>query len=155
MLPLAALDEPAHLLTAWLVLAAVTARPAGLPVLPWILAGAVLLDLDHVPLYLGLDVAASPGGRPVTHSLLTVAVLLAAAAAVRRARLPLAGFALGVATQLLRDLATGPGVPLLWPVLDGSVRVPYQPYAVVLVALAAVATARRLSDPAAGAAAGA
>ena len=136
------------------MLAAATTRTAGLRVLPWVLAGAVLLDLDHVPLYLGADIAVSPGGRPVTHSLLTVAVLLAGAAAVRRWRVPLAGLALGAATQLLRDLATGPGVPLLWPALAQDLRMPYlPPYALVLVALAVAATARRLSGRAAGAAA--
>ena len=31
-------------------------RTAALRLLPWVLAGAVLLDLDHVPLFLGLDV---------------------------------------------------------------------------------------------------
>lgn len=155
LVPLAALDEPAHLLTAWLVLAAATARTAGLRLLPWVLAGAVLLDLDHVPLYLGADIAVSPGGRPVTHSLLTVAVLLAGAAAIRRWRVPLAGLAFGVATQLLRDLATGPGVPLLWPALVEDLRMPYLPYALVLVALAVAATARRLTGRAAGAATGA
>ena len=155
LLLLAALDEPAHLLTAWLVLAAATARLSGLRVLPWVLAGAVLLDLDHVPLYLGLDVSVTPWGRPVSHSLLTVALLLLGAAAVRRWRVPLAGLAVGVATQLLRDLATGPGVPLLWPALAQDVRLRYLPYAVVLAALAAVAAARRLSGRAAGAAAGA
>jgi inner membrane protein len=151
LVPLAALDEPAHLLTAWLVLAAATARTARLPLLPWVLTGAVLLDLDHVPLYLGADIAVSPGGRPVSHSLLTVALLLVAAGAVRRWRVPLAGLALGVATQLLRDLATGPGVPLLWPVLAQDVLLPYPPYGVVLVALAAAGVARRVSGRAAGA----
>ena len=151
LIPLAALDEPAHLLTAWLVLAAATSRTGHLAVLPWVLAGAVLLDLDHVPLYLGADVAVSPGGRPVSHSLLTAAVLLVAAGAVRRWRVPLTGLAIGVATQLLRDLSTGPGVPLLWPALPQDVLLPYLPYAVVLAALTAVATARRLSGRGAGA----
>ena len=155
VVPVAALDEAAHLLTAWLVLAAVTARTSALPVLPWVLAGAVLLDLDHVPLYLGMDVSLTPGGRPVSHSLLTVALLLAGAAAVRRWRVPLAGLAVGVATQLLRDLATGPGVPLLWPALAADLRLPYPAYAVVVTVLAAGATVRRLSGRATGAAAGA
>ena len=152
---IAGLDEPAHLLTAWLVLAAATARTARLRVLPWVLAGVVAIDLDHLPLYGGLDVAVSPGGRPVSHSLLTVALLLAAAAALRRWRVLLAGLAIGVASHLLRDLATGPGVPLLWPALAEDLLVPYLPYALVLVALAVAATARRLSGRAAGAAAGA
>ena len=155
LIPLAALDEPAHLLTAWLVLAAATTRTSAMPVLPWVLAGAVLIDLDHVPLYLGLDVSVAPGGRPVSHSLLTVALLLAGAAALRRWRVPLAGLALAAAAHLLRDLATGPGVPLLWPVLPVDLRLPYAAYAAVLTVLAVGATARRLSGRAAGAAAGA
>lgn len=159
---LGVLDEPAHLLTAWLAVAAVTARTTSLRSLPWVLAGAVLLDLDHVPLFLGVDaVAATPGGRPVTHSLATLAVLLLAAAAVRRWRLPLVGFAAGAATQLVRDLSTGPGVPLFWPLAPDSIRLPYLPYLLVLVALTGVAVARRwfgnrprVSGRAGGAAAG-
>lgn len=143
VLALAVLDEPAHLLTAWLVLSAVATRTGRVAVVPWVLAGAVLLDLDHVPQLLGMDVSVTPGGRPVTHSLVTVAALLAVATAARNWRVPLLGLALGVATQLLRDLATGPGVPLLWPVLAQDVRMPYLPYALTLLALTTAATARR------------
>ena len=149
------LDEPAHLLTAWLVLAAGTARTTALRILPWVLAGAVLLDLDHVPLFLGFDVTATQSGRPVPHSLTTVAVLLLAALVVRRWRAALAGLAAGVATQLLRDLSTGPGVPLFWPVLAADVRLPYLAYLLVLVTLVVTATARRISGRADGAAAAA
>ena len=147
------LDKPAHVLTAWLVLAALTARTTALRVLPWVLAGAVLLDLDHVPLFLGLAVTATASGRPVTHSLATVAVLLALGLAVRRRRSALAGLAVGAATQLLRDLSTGPGVPLLWPALSADVRLPYVCYLLVLVALTGAATVRRISGRAGGAAA--
>jgi inner membrane protein len=164
------LDEPAHVLTAGLALAAFMAvkapgsafvaikagngrRSAGRRFAGWVLAGAVLLDLDHVPLFLGLDVAATPGGRPVTHSLLTVALLLVAGAVARRWRIPLLGLAVGAATQLVRDLSTGPGVPLLWPLVPDDVRLPYAPYLVLLVVLAAGAAVRRLSGRAAGAAA--
>ncbi len=149
---LGVLDEPAHLLTAWLVLATFSARTTALRLLPWVLAGAVLLDLDHVPVFLGLDVSATPSGRPVTHSLVTVAALLVAAAAVRRWRLPLTGLAVGTATQLLRDLCTGPGVPLFWP-LGADVRLDYLAYVLVLTALVAAGTLRRVSDRAAAAAA--
>ena len=149
------LDEPAHLLTAWLVLAAATRRTALLRLTPWVLAGAVLIDLDHVPLYLGADVAATPGGRPVTHSLLTVLVLLIAAGTVRRWWVPTAGLALATGAHLLRDLSTGPGVPLLWPVADGDVRLPYWTYLLVLGALTAVAGARRFSARGAAGATGA
>lgn len=139
----AVLDESAHLLTAWLAAAAVLGPGTPWRVLRWVLAGAVLLDLDHVPLYLGLDVTAGPsGGRPVTHSLATVAVLLAGAASMRRFRVPLAGLAAGVATQLWRDLSTGPGVPLAWPVLPDDVRLPHTAYAAALVVVAGVATWR-------------
>jgi inner membrane protein len=141
----ALLDEPAHLLTAWLVLAAFSARTTVARAWPWVLAGAVLLDLDHVPLFLGLDVTATQSGRPVTHSLTTVAALLVAALVSRRGRVALAGLAVGAATQLLRDLATGPGVPLLWPALSADVRLPYAAYLAVLVVLVVAATARRVS----------
>ncbi|MFW3173000.1 metal-dependent hydrolase [Geodermatophilus sp. CPCC 206100] len=136
------LDEPAHLITAGLVLAAVPLAGTW-PFPAWVLAGAVAIDLDHVPLYLWHDAVSGDGGRPVTHSLLTVLVLLAAAAAVRRHRIPLAGLACGVALHLLRDLATGPGVPLLWP-LPGAAQVPYLLYAAVLGGLTLAAVARLL-----------
>jgi inner membrane protein len=85
----AVLDESAHLLTAGLTVAAIHPRTTSKPALLWVLAGSVLLDLDHVPMYLGLDVSAGhSGGRPVTHSLATVAGLIGSAAAVRRLRLP-------------------------------------------------------------------
>jgi inner membrane protein len=148
------LDEPAHLLTAWLVLAAASGRTTALRVLPWVLAGAVLLDLDHVPLFLGLDVTATQSGRPVTHSLATVAVLLAAALVVRPWRRPLTALAIGAGTHLLRDLCTGPGVPLSWPLSDADVRLPYLAYLLVLAALAGAAGVRRISGRAGGAAAG-
>ncbi|WP_436704578.1 metal-dependent hydrolase [Geodermatophilus sp. CPCC 205761] len=136
------LDEPAHLITAGLVLAAV-APAAARPFLLAALVGSVAIDVDHVPLYLVGDAVAGDGGRPVTHSLAFVLLLLAAAAAVRRYRLPLAGLACGVALHLLRDLATGPGVPLLWP-WPGAAQLPYALYAGVLVAATLAATARAL-----------
>jgi len=145
------LDEPAHLLTAWLALAACSPRTARLRLLPWVLLGAVAIDLDHVPLYLGADgITADGGGRPVTHSLLTVAVLLALAVVAGR---PLSGLAAGVGLHLARDLATGPGVPLLWPMDSSDVRIPYLPYLLFLVVLTLVATGRRISASATGAAA--
>jgi inner membrane protein len=135
-------DEPAHLLTAWLVLAAVAIQ--GARWWPWVLLGAVAIDADHIPMYLWNGPVPDGGGRPVTHSLVTVLALLAAAVAVRRARLVLSAVALGVLLHLLRDVATGPGVPLWWPTQQGSVLLPYQGYLVLLVVLAAVAAARRI-----------
>ena len=77
----------------------------------------MLIDLDHVPQYVGWHVLrAAPSGRPLTHSLLTVGVLLVLAAGSRRLRLPFLGMAFGVALHLLRDASEGrAGVPLLWP----------------------------------------
>jgi inner membrane protein len=137
------LDEPAHLLTAWVVLAAL--RFGGLRGwLPWILAGSVVIDVDHLPLYLSAAEVAAPGGRPYSHSLATLAVLALLATCARgRARSALLGLATGVMLHLVRDVATGPGAPLLWPLRQASVEVPYGAYLVVLVAAAAVATVRR------------
>jgi inner membrane protein len=131
-----ALDEPGHLLTAWLVLNAVPAARGR--IWRWALLGAVLIDLDHVPLVLWGGPVTEFGGRPVTHSLATVAVLAAAALAAPRLRIPAGGLAVGVLLHLLRDLATGPGVPLLWPLRPENVLVPYWVYALLVVAAAVV-----------------
>ncbi|MGY5891587.1 metal-dependent hydrolase [Blastococcus deserti] len=150
----ALLDEPAHLLTAWLVLSALPGeRPRAW--VPWALVGAVAIDVDHLPLYLSSADVAAPGGRPFSHSPATLAVLAVTAAGTRgRLRTAALGLAGGVVLHLLRDLATGPGVPLLWPLTDAGVRVPYAAYLAVLAAVAGVAAARRygaarrpVSDP--------
>lgn len=139
---LGALDEPAHLATAWLLLAAfLPARAGALRV--WALVGAVAIDLDHIPLYAWHVLAAGPDSRPVTHSLLTVAVLAAAGAlAPARLRTPLLGLALGVCLHFVRDLAEGPGVPLFWPIDSTNVIAPYGGYLLVLAVVAAGAAAR-------------
>jgi inner membrane protein len=139
----AALDEPAHLLTAWLLLSAAGVRGTALL---WALAGSVLIDLDHVPLYLGAPVTAG-GGRPVSHSLAALVVLLALAWAWRSQRTRLGGLAAGVGLHVVRDLASGPGVPLLWPLLSGSARVPYALYVGVLVAATVLASWQAWRSP--------
>jgi putative flavoprotein involved in K+ transport len=136
------LDEPAHLLTAWLVLNAV--GTAHLRPWRWVLLGAVAIDIDHIPLYLWGGPVPVDGGRPVTHSLITVLVLLAVGGGTRRARAVLVGLAFGVLTHLVRDVATGPGVPALWPVRQESVLLPYRVYLLLLVGLAAIAVVRQL-----------
>lgn len=142
------LDEPAHLATALLVLLAV-AGPGRLLARPWFggaaLVGAVAIDLDHVPLYAGAAVAVD-GGRPFTHCLLTAVVLSAAALAVARFRPVLLGLATGVLLHLLRDLATGPGVSLFFPVWSERIEMPYRAYVVVLVICAVVATGRAAAE---------
>jgi inner membrane protein len=139
----AMLDEPAHLLTAWLLLAAAGVRSR--QVVAWALAGAVLIDLDHLPIYAGLAVTAG-GGRPVSHSVTAVLVLLVAAGVWRAQRTRLAALALGVVLHLVRDLGSGPGVPVLWPWLSDSLRVPYAVHLAVLVAAVAVVAVRAWRD---------
>jgi inner membrane protein len=136
-----ALDEPAHVLTAWLCLAALPRRCIS-TAWPWTLIGVVAIDLDHLPLYLWGGPIAEPGGRPVPHSLATVLLLLGLALMYPRGRAILCGLAAGVALHLTRDVAGGPGVPLWWPLASTGLRVPYSAYFTVLAAVAAAATWR-------------
>jgi inner membrane protein len=138
---LGAMDELAHLATAWLFLTALLPGRWSAAV-PWALGDAVVIDLDHVPLYLWGVGNAMGAGRPVTHSLAAVMLLLAAAAPSRRLRLPLCGLALGLLLHLIRDVATGPGVPLLWPLAERSVITPYENYVVALCLVTAGAVIR-------------
>ncbi len=147
-------DEPAHLATCVVALLAIVAlagaRPPALFVTAALVA-SVAIDLDHLPGYLGTHLMTGNLPRPYSHSLLTVAVLLGIGVAVRqRDRRQVAlGVAFGVSAHFLRDLATGPGVSLLWPFSSAAVTIPYAVYAGAL-ALAAVAvgiTAWRVSAP--------
>ena len=136
-------DEPAHLLTAAVLLAAVLPLRM-LPVVPWALAGSVLIDVDHVPLYLPGTALEHVDGRPITHSLATVLFLVLSGSVARgRWRIALLGLGTGVSLHLVRDLAApldGPGVRLLWPALSNGVAMPYPSYsAVLVVALMAIA----------------
>ena len=133
------LDEPAHLATAALLLASVGALRRTRPVLIT-LAASVVIDLDHLPLYAGAPLGAD--GRPPTHSLFTVAALAAAGLLAKRHRSDLLACAAGVALHLVRDVATGPGVPLLWPTSGRAVSVPYVGYGSIIVVCALVASIR-------------
>ena len=109
-----ALDEPAHLATGALGLLALSCfidAPRRFYVAG--LVASVAIDLDHIPMWLGLG---NPYQRPVTHSLATVVVVVVAAAASRRHRAVLAGAAVGLLIHFARDIAEGPpGVRMLWP----------------------------------------
>ena len=111
-------DEAAHLATAalgLLVLACFIDAPRRFYVAA--LIASVAIDLDHIPLYLGLF--GEQAQRPPTHSLATVLVFAAAAAASRRHRAVLAGAATGLVLHFARDIAEGPpGVRMLWPLQD-------------------------------------
>lgn len=132
---------------ALLALAAVTARPLSPGFLGAALGASVAIDLDHLPGYLGWEGLIGAGPRPYSHSLAMVAVVAAFGfLGPRRYRPLMLAFAFGISAHLLRDLATGPGVPLFWPLDDGAVRLDYAVYAVALGGLAwLAATAPRRS----------
>ena len=114
------LDEVAHLATGALGLLALSCfidAPRRFYVAG--LIASVAIDLDHIPLYLGLG---NPAQRPVTHSLTTVLVVVVAAALSRRHRAVLVGAATGLLIHFARDIAEGPpGVRMLWPLSEHGV----------------------------------
>jgi inner membrane protein len=130
-------DEVAHLATAalgLLVLARFIDAPRRFHVAA--LIASVAIDVDHVPLYLGL--LGNQAQRPVTHSLSTVAVFVAAAAVFRRRRAVLAGVATGLVFHFARDVAEGyPGVRVFWPLQDTSWMVSYRWFLGMIVVLTA------------------
>jgi membrane-bound metal-dependent hydrolase YbcI (DUF457 family) len=130
-------DHPAHLATAGLIALNAPARPRR-----WttaFMAGALLPDVDHIPLALKRPHPEAGDARPFSHCLLTIAPVAALARTTQSERLH--GLASGMAAHYLRDLGVGSGVALLWPAARRSFRVPYPAYAGVCVALAVLALA--------------
>jgi hypothetical protein len=129
-------DEPAHLATcaiALLTLATVLGRLPSARFAVAALAAGVAIDLDHLPRYLGSDWLSAGTPRPYLHCGLAVLVVLAASVIARGGwRSVLLGIAFGFAAHLLRDVATGPGVPLGLPLSTAAVRAPYSAYAACL-----------------------
>ncbi len=138
--PGAPLDETAHFLTALLLLQAVPTRLRRKIIVP-ALIGSVVIDVDHVPSYLGHHFLMVGAGaqRPATHSLLTPLVLVVLALAVRRHRTLLLGLALGVMLHFFRDLAegSGTGVPLLWPLSTRAFTYPQGTYLALMACVVA------------------
>jgi inner membrane protein len=133
------LDETAHLLTTLLVLWALGPRLTRRLMIP-ALAASVLIDLDHVPQYLGDYFFTLGTPRPYTHSLSTVLVVLALAGLWRRRRHLWLGVALGLVLHFWRDLAEpGSGVALLWPVSDHAFWLPHWSYLMMLAGIALIA----------------
>ena len=141
---LGVVDECAHLATGAVLVAALgerVSRRAGVA----LIAGSVALDADHLPEVLGSRVITDGRGRPYPHSF-GVLVALTAAWLAGRSRSwgdVATGVLLGVAGHFGRDVATGPGVALLWPLTGERVRVPYAVYAAALAAGVAAALRRR------------
>jgi membrane-bound metal-dependent hydrolase YbcI (DUF457 family) len=131
-------DWAGHLATGVVLVAAL--RPPR-RVAAAILVCSVVIDVDHLPAKAGIDLLTTGTERPVTHCLLLVLVLLAAAGLTRSG--VLLGSAIGLAGHLLRDMGTGDaGVPLLWPLSDGAAAVPFSFYVGLLALTAATAAAR-------------
>lgn len=128
------LDEAAHLATGVLVVSALARGSRSL--VAAVLASSVLIDLDHVPQYLGADWLTHGTVRPYPHCLLTLVVVAALAAPRSRLR-PLAlGALLGLAAHFFRDLAEpNSGIALLWPVSRETFSLPYAAYAALMLLL--------------------
>lgn len=147
-------DEPAHAATGLLALLAVCVAPNAWLVAA-VLAGSVLIDLDHVPHVFGSSVLEHGVPRPYPHALITLVLIAAIAIPLRdrwrRALVLVVCAAVGV--HLIRDMAEpgGPGVALLWPLSAHHDGVSYGPYGIALLVLAVVGIARRraLASPAA------
>lgn len=144
-------DEPAHLATAIICLAAL-GWPGGRALWMATLVSSVALDLDHIPQFLGTQILTQGTTRPYTHSLLTLLVVGVLAWRCRgRGRQLALGALLGLACHLFRDMGepTGQrGVPLVWPLSDAGFRLPYLIYAAAMATLALVAVARIRRDTA-------
>lgn len=130
-------DHPAHAATGALLL--LNAPPLPGDRAAAFLAGSLLPDLDHVPLLFGEALPTVDDPRPVSHCLLAVAPVAAAAAATRSPRL--GALAAGMVAHFARDLAVGTGVPLLWPATSRSFGVRYRYYAAACALLTARAIA--------------
>ena len=108
------------------------------------------IDLDHLPGLLGWHGLTQGTPRPYTHSLATPVALIAVGALLGGRAKPIAfGAAFGVCAHLFRDLCTGPGLALAWPLSGAVVRLPYLAFAagLILTAVAIIAaTARRRSS---------
>ncbi|MDX6210775.1 MAG: inner membrane protein [Frankiales bacterium] len=139
-------DEPAHVATSLLVLlAALGPRRMARhrTAVATACASSVLIDVDHLPLYVDFPVNIRvDGGRPFTHSFSTAAALGLLAVGVRYRRRELAAASAGVLLHFVRDIATGPGLPLWWPWEQRGRRVPYAYYSRLLVVLAAIGSVR-------------
>jgi membrane-bound metal-dependent hydrolase YbcI (DUF457 family) len=133
------LDETAHVGTGLLVLGAMAPRRTEFAL--GVLAGSVLIDVDHIPDVLGSRILRGGRMRPLPHS---IATLLALRLAQRPGNAARRGVLIGVTAHLARDLATGTNsVPLFWPLSRRPASVPYGLYAAGLTALAGLGLAQR------------
>lgn len=98
--------------------------------------GAMLIDLDHIPEWLGWSARTAESVRPVFHSVFTVVVIaLAVVWLPARWRTFGLGVVFGTLTHLARDIAMG-GIPLFWPLTDVAAAVPYGVYVGLMLGFA-------------------
>jgi inner membrane protein len=141
----AILDEPAHLFTALIILAAL--RTTCLSPF-WLSAtlASVFIDLDHVPGELGYTFLQYGEPRPYTHSLLVAGCFLLLGLWLTGISQQIArGIAAGMVLHFIRDIVTA-GLPLFWPAVTRGIQLPYVLYPVTLFAFAVLGV---FVDPAA------
>jgi inner membrane protein len=132
------LDEIAHLMTTLLVLWMLGPRVCQCFLVPALIA-SVAIDLDHVPGRLGIDWLTKGTPRPYTHSLLTVAIVLAVGLVWPRRRRLLIGVAIGLVIHFLRDVGEpGSGVALLWPLSYHAFEYSHRVYVITMVVVVLV-----------------
>ena len=138
-------DWLAHVATTGLMLVALCPRASRSFAVAALLS-TVLIDLDHLPHILVSFVIGreAPGhGLWLFHTLLALGV----ASVIGLGRLGPArhwwlGIAFGLGTHLVRNAASGEGIPAFLPLSTQRIAAPYEIYAVVLVATLAI-TLRR------------
>lgn len=142
LIPGGPLDELAHLLTTLLFFWAVGPRVRDRFLVPALVA-SVAIDLDHIPGALGVDWLTAGTPRPYTHSLLTIAVVVASALVMPRRRDLLLGIAIGLAIHFWRDMGEGEsGVSLVWPISDHSFQYPHGIYVAMMAVFALIDAVR-------------
>lgn len=140
-------DEIAHTITALLWVGALYAlRQWRWDRRMWVAAllGGTIIDLDHVPPALGWDGITVGTGRPYSHSLFTLGVLLIVIARLRRTRRVVGiAAAWALVSHYVRDLVDGGTIPLFWPITNHGFSAPYATYAtLLLVCLCVIAIGR-------------
>lgn len=134
---LGVLDQTAHLATALIVFFLVAPYTSGYFKLG-VIAGTVLIDLDHIPALWDSALFTTQDGRHVSHSILTIAIMLGLVWILKgSAQRAMLGVALGIMVHFFRDLATG-GIPLWWPIDSQTVEISYVVYMTTLGFLAAI-----------------
>ena len=136
------LDEISHLLTALIILWALGRRACDRFLVPALVA-SVTIDLDHIPGELGADFLTRGTSRPCTHSLLSVVMVLVAAAWWRSRRDVLLGIAIGLAIHFWRDMSeNGTGVALAWPASTHEFVLSHTSYLIVMGVFVCAAAVR-------------